>query len=89
MSLILIYEKPAGRTKNCAFTLIRYMDMNEEDTIRILKRRITTAKEMNRQAWKNFPVGSSVPDLIKWLESEGWTFEEWKQSERDKKKGLL
>ncbi len=63
--------------------------MSEEDTIRVLKRRITTAKEMNKLSWQLFGVGSDIADLTTWLESEGWTFEEWKQSERDKKKGLL
>jgi hypothetical protein len=63
--------------------------MNEEDTIRVLKRRITTRQEMNRLAWEKFPVGSAVADLEKWLISEGWTLEDWKQTERDKKKGLL
>ncbi len=63
--------------------------MSEEDTIRILKRRITTAKEMNKLSWSLFGVGSEISALTAWLESEGWTFEEWKQSERDKKKGLL
>lgn len=60
-----------------------------DDLVRVLKRRITTRKEMNRLAWTHFPVGSMIPDLEKWLISEGWTLEEWKQSERDKKKGLL
>jgi hypothetical protein len=44
---------------------------------------------MNRLSWSLFGVGSEISALTEWLESEGWTFEEWKQSERDKKKGLL
>lgn len=53
---------------------------------RVLKRRITTKTEMNLEAWKRFPPGSYISDLEAWLISEGWTLEDWKQSERDKKK---
>lgn len=61
----------------------------EEDTIRVLKRRITNLRELNRIANEKFIVGSSIADLATWLISEGWTLEDWKQSERDRKKGLL
>ena len=63
--------------------------MTEDDTFRILNRRITTSSEINRQVWMKFPVGSFISDLEKWLISEGWTLEEWEQSERDRKKDLL
>lgn len=71
------------------FTFSINTNMTEDDTFRILKRRITTAKEMNYQSWLRFATGSLVSDMEEWLISEGWTLEEWKQSERDKAKGLL
>lgn len=59
--------------------------MTEDDTFLRLKRRIHSKEEMNRISHDLFPIGSEVADLVAWLESEGRTWEDWKQTERDKK----
>lgn len=62
---------------------------NEDDTYLALRRRIRDRKEMNSLSRKLFPVGASMIELEEWLIAEGWSLEEWKQTERDRKKGLL